>query len=90
MNQQNLNAEGAARQSRNQRSADSLVRKPRPAREQHADKAVRAPGKASQNTTMLGDSSAENAEKRRVVFNFLCEPLRSLRSLRFKKAAAIF
>src|ERR1019366_2209052 len=47
------------------RSADSLVRESRPAREQPADKAVRAPRKSSQHATKLGDSTAENAELRR-------------------------
>jgi hypothetical protein len=51
--------QGAARQSRNQRSADSLVRELPVLGKKHADKAVRAPDESSQNATKLGDSNAE-------------------------------
>jgi hypothetical protein len=50
----------AARHSRNQRSADSFVRVVLPQRTVLADKAARAPGKSSQNATMLGDSTAKS------------------------------
>ena len=48
-----------ARPSRNQRSADSFVRAFLPPYRRLADKAVRAPGKFSQNATMSGDSIAK-------------------------------
>jgi len=51
---------GIARRSRNQRSADSLVRVLLGRCVELADKAVRAPGKSSQNATMSGDGTAEN------------------------------
>jgi hypothetical protein len=50
---------GAARRSRNQRSADSFVRAKVPMRQEHADKAVRAPEKSSQRTMIPRDCSAE-------------------------------
>ena len=53
-----------ARRSRNQRSADSLVRVLLGRCVELADKAVRAPGESSRNTTKLGDGTAENAEGR--------------------------
>src|SRR5205823_9365414 len=45
-----------ARPSRNQRSADSLVRKSEATVEQRADKAVRAPQKSSRPATISGDT----------------------------------
>ena len=45
---------GKARRSRNQRSADSLVRENSRVQPELADSAVRAPGKPSQDTMMLG------------------------------------
>src|ERR1019366_1325567 len=56
---------GAARWSRNQRSADSLVRGFLACGSGLADKAVRAPRKSSPHATMLGDSTAEAAKRRK-------------------------
>src|SRR5438876_3913129 len=47
-----------ARRSRNQRSADRRVRALLSPCLEHADPAVRAPGKSSPPATMLGDSTA--------------------------------
>jgi len=55
---------GPARQSRNQRSADSLVRAKLASGKEHADKAVRAPGKSLQNATKLGDSTTKTPKGR--------------------------
>src|SRR6266511_5124025 len=46
----------AARQSRNQRSADSLVRQSELTTDEHADKAVRAPKKSSRLATISTDT----------------------------------
>ena len=51
--------ESTARQSRNQRSADSLVRESRPAGKEHADKAVRAPRKSSQREKIWTSCGAQ-------------------------------
>jgi hypothetical protein len=51
-----------ARRSRNQRSADSLVRGLLASGLRLADKAVRAPRKSSPHAKMFGDSTAEDAE----------------------------
>jgi hypothetical protein len=54
-----IQGQGIARQSRNQRSADSFVRALLAFWSGIADKAVRAPGKSSQAATRLGDSTAK-------------------------------
>ena len=58
-----LRHKGIARSSRNQRSADSLVREFHATPKKHADKAVRAPEKSSQNATKLGDIAAKAARE---------------------------
>src|SRR6266508_2871769 len=47
---------GTAWHSRNQRSADSLVRESEPTTDEHADKAVRAPKKSSRLATISTDT----------------------------------
>src|SRR6266542_2996317 len=47
----------AARQNRNQRSADSLVRQSELTTDEHADKAVRAPKKSSRLAVISGDTN---------------------------------
>jgi len=59
-----LRGKGAARQSRNQRSADSLARMFPPRLLLRADKAVRAPGESSPDATKLGDSTAKTPGER--------------------------
>jgi hypothetical protein len=58
------NRGGAARRSRNQRSADSLVREALGCGRKHADKAVRAPEESSQNATIWGHSTAKAAGRK--------------------------
>ena len=54
----------AARRSRNQRSADRRVRELRASGLEHADLAVRAPGKSSQDASLLADSTAKTQRGR--------------------------
>src|SRR6266496_2535685 len=76
------------RPSRNQRSADSLVRAKLASGKEHADKAVRASEKSSRDATILRDSTAKvGAEERRGDFSL--RPLRKpSRPLRLNRAHA--
>jgi hypothetical protein len=64
-NTSQLNRRGPARPSRNQRSVDSLVREALAWGRKHADKAVRAPEKSSQDATIWGLGTAKRGKKRK-------------------------
>ena len=81
-----FNGEDTTRLSRNQRSADSLVRAKLASGEEHADKAVRASEKSSRDATILRDSTAKvfaEAAKKTCLRVPLRQPLRPLRLIVF-------
>jgi len=65
------NPKNTARPSRNQRSADSLVRAKALLPQEHADKAVRAPEESSRHASFLTDSGAKATIKQSVHLLFV-------------------